>query len=248
MVNSRGFMLAVAAAGSLAAGAVGFAPGIAAGRAPAHAAANGNKSYFAGWVFPQKGATSVTSEFVLPTLQCTSTSTGAGSGSFIYTNVSGKDSLNAATVALYCFGGRPVLVPAVQLGSKVAIDSQKPFPGDLMKATVMTSFTATTATIQDLTKGHTFTLTKSTTGAPSVSAEIGTGSVNKPNTTTVYPITNFGSIHVFAAKVNGKPLGATPGRAFDMVRNNVLLVQTGPLTGGGSAAKHNAFTSTWKHS
>ncbi len=248
MLNSRRFLLACGAAGSLGVAVVGVAPALATGRAPAYAAANGTMSSFAGWVYSQKGATSVTSEYVLPTPHCTSTSTGASAGSFRYTKVSGKSSLNAADVLLYCFSGRPVLAAGVQFGEKVTFDSQKPVPGDLMKATVTSSSTATTATIADLTPGHTFSLTKSASGAPGLTAEIGIDTVLQPGGSGGYPITDFGTIHFSAAKVNGKPLGSTPGHGYNMVSNHQLLVQTGPLTGGGSAAKHNAFTATWKHS
>jgi hypothetical protein len=130
----------------------------------------------------------------------------------------------------------------------VTFDPKKPVPGDLMKATVTTSSTAATATIADLTSGHRFTLTKSIAGAPGLTAEIGTDTVFQPGGASLYPITDFGAVHFSAAKVKGKPLGSTPGRGYNMVSGNQLRVQTGPLTGGGSAAAHNVFTSTWKHS
>jgi hypothetical protein len=241
-------VLALVAAGSLAGAIAGVAPALAAGHAHANAAANGRMNFFAGWVFSQKGATSVTSEYVVPAPHCTSTSTGASAGSFLYTKVSGKSSLNAANVILYCFSGRPVLAAGVQFGDQVTFDSHKPVPGDLMKTTVTTSSTATTASIQDLTAGHAFTLKKSTSGAPGLRAEIGTDTILKPGGASVYPVTDFGTIHFSAGKVKGKALGSTSGRGYDMVSGNQLLVQTGPLTGGGSAARHNAFTATRKHS
>ncbi len=248
MLNIRRSLLVVAAAGSLAAGAVAVAPALAARHASAYAAANGKMSHFAGWVFSQKGRTTVTSEYVVPTLHCASTSTGASAGSFLYTKVSGKSNLNLASVLFYCFSGRPVLAAGVQFGDKVTFDSHKPVPGDLMKATVTTSSTTTAATIADLTPGHTFTLTKSTAGAPGLTAEIGLDAVLQPGGASDYPVTDFGSVHFSAARVKGKPLGSTPGRGYNWVSGNLLRVQTGPLTGGGSAAAHNAFTSTWKHS
>ena len=61
MLNTRRSLLVVAAAGSLAAAAVAVAvtPALAARHTSANAAANGKSTPFGGWVFSQKGATSV---------------------------------------------------------------------------------------------------------------------------------------------------------------------------------------------
>jgi hypothetical protein len=115
--------------------------------------------------------------------------------------------------------------------------------GDLMKATVTTSSTATAATIADLTAGHTFSFKKSGTGGTSFE-ELIVDSAAAMGTTQL-PVANFGKISYSQAAVSGKAIGTvTPRTAVNMqTSTGTLQILTGAITG---TAK-NAFTTTFKH-
>ena len=116
--------------------------------------------------------------------------------------------------------------------------------GDLMKATVTTSATKTTATIADLTAGHTFTFTKSGKGAAALEELIIDDSLVNSSGKQL-PVANFGKISFSSGAVSGKALGSvTPRTAVNMqTSKKVLQILTGALTG----TKKNAFLTTWKH-
>ena len=118
--------------------------------------------------------------------------------------------------------------------------------GDLMKATVTTSATKTTATIAHLTAGHTFRFTKSGTGAAAHQELIIDDSLANSSTGKQLPVANFGKISFSSGAVSGKPLGSvTPRTGVNMqTSKKVLQILTGALTG----TKKNAFLTTWKHS
>ena len=145
---------------------------------------------------------------------------------------------------LVCSNSAALAIPAVTVDGTETNGTQTVHAGDLMKATVTTTATKTTATIADLTKGHTFTFTKSGKGAASfeeliVDTKVGQGA-------TVFPVANFGKISYSNGAVSGKALGSVkPSVAVNMVNSKkVVQILTGPLSG----AKKNAFTTTFKHS
>jgi len=116
--------------------------------------------------------------------------------------------------------------------------------GDLMKATVTISATKTTATIADLTVGHTFKFTKSGTGGTAIDeAIIDSALFNSSN--QQLPVVNFGKISYTNGAVSGKAIGSvTPRMAVNMqTSHGVLQILTGAITG---TAK-NAFLTTFKH-
>jgi hypothetical protein len=206
--------------------------------------ANATNTGLAGWVFGAKAAKSVTAEFKVPTLKCTSKTSGVAPSSVLVTGSTSAAKVSAATVLLACSGGKPLAIPAVIVDNTETNGTQKVHTGDLMKATVTTTATKTTATLADLTKGHTFTLTKSGKGGASfeellVDTKVQMGS-------TVLPVANFGTISYSNGAVSGKALGSVkPSMAVNMVnKKKVLQILTGPLTG----TKKNAFKTTWKHS
>ena len=69
--------------------------------------ANATSTVFGGWVFTPKTATSVTSEFKIPTLKCTSTATGVAPLSAMVTGTSSAPKFSGAGVLLECARGAP---------------------------------------------------------------------------------------------------------------------------------------------
>jgi hypothetical protein len=204
--------------------------------------ANATSTGFAGWAFGAKAAKSVTAEFKIPTLKCTSTTSGVSPGDAQLTGSSASN-VSAAFVLLVCSKGALVTIPGVTVNGTEANSTHVVHPGDLMQATVTASSTAMTATIADLTTGHTFKFKKSGSGGTSIEQLIGDTPVAG---TTQLPIANFGKISYSKAAVGGKAIGTvTPRTAVNMETSaHVLQISTGAISG---TAK-NAFTTTFKHS
>jgi hypothetical protein len=117
--------------------------------------------------------------------------------------------------------------------------------GDLMKATVTISATKTTATIADLTVGHTFKFTKSGTGGTSMDeAIIDDSLVNTSN--QQLPVVNFGKISYTNGAVGGKAIGTVTLRTAVNMQTSASVLQI--LTGAITGTAKNAFTTTFKHS
>ncbi|HEV2375129.1 MAG TPA: G1 family glutamic endopeptidase [Streptosporangiaceae bacterium] len=116
--------------------------------------------------------------------------------------------------------------------------------GDLVKATVVSSTAKTTATLRDLTKGHTFTFTRSGSGAATLEEQFVETTVRLEGVTA--PVANFGKITFIHGAVSGQPLGSvTPREAINMVSSaKVLQIHTGPLFG----PVKGAFNTTFDHS
>jgi len=203
---------------------------------------NVTSTNFGGWAFGVKAAKSVTAEFKVPTLKCTSAPRGIAPSSAMLTGSTSSPKFSSAGVVLLCSNGKPVMVPAVIVNGRQTNSSHVVHTGDLMKTTVTTSSTATAATIADLTTGHTFSFKKSGTGATSLEELIGDFAVGA----TQLPVVNFGKISFSKGAVGGKAIGSvTPRQAVNMQTSaNVLQILTGAITG---TAK-NAFTTTFKHS
>ena len=208
------------------------------------AVANATSTTFGGWVFGVKAAASVTAEFKVPALTCTNTMSGVVVSSAMLTGTSSSPKVNAASVLLACSGGKPLAVPAVFVNSTETDGTQAVHAGDLMKATVVTSTTKTTATIADLTAAHRFKFAKSGAGAASLDERILDSAFAQGG--TLLPVVNFGKISYRKCAVSGKAIGTvTPSTAVNMqTSTGVLQILTRAITG---TAK-NAFTTTWKHS
>jgi len=242
---------AVACAGFAGAGAASAAPGglsgvhfasvLGSSRAPL---VNSVSHGFAGWVFG-KPAAGMTVRFKIPKLTCTSALRGVGPGAFMLTGPKTAPKTNGAGVLLECFNGAPAAAADVIVNNTETLDTTHSlFVGDLMKAVVTTSATVTKATVSDLTSGHTFTFTKSGTGAASLEELIIDDSlVNSSN--QQLPVANFGTITYGMAAVGGVAIGnVTPQTAYDMrTSTNVLQIQTGAIL---TTAK-NTFNTFWKH-
>ena len=207
--------------------------------------ANATSTAFGGWAFFPKGAKSVTVEFKMPTLKCTSATSGIAAVTELFTGSSSSPKFNAAGVGMQCSGGSPAAAAAVVVDGTQTSSTHVLHVGDLMKSTVVTSATKTTATIADLTKGHTFTFTKSGKGAASLQEQIGDIPLVS-STGKQLPVVNFGKISFSAGAVGGKALGSvSPSEAVNMqTSKKVLQILTSAISGTGK----NAFTTTWKHS
>ena len=204
---------------------------------------NATSTGFGGWVFGAKSAKSVTAEFKVPTLKCTSTTSGVAPSSALLTGSSSAAKVSAATVLLVCQSGAPLFIPAVIVNGTETNGTQVVHAGDLMKATVTTSSTATAATIADLTAGHTFSFKKSGTGGTSFEELVVDSAA--ANGSTQLPVVNFGKISYSLASVSGKAIGTvTPRTGVNMqTSGGTLQILTGAITG---TAK-NAFLTTFKH-
>src|SRR5215467_7737688 len=208
------------------------------------AVANATSTTFGGWVLGVKAAASVTAEFKVPALQCTTTMSGVVASSAMLTGSSSSPKVDAGSVLLTCSGGKPLAAPAVFVNSTETDGTQAVHAGDLMKATVVTSTTKTTATIADLTAAHRFKFAKSGAGAASFDERILDSAFAQGG--TLLPVVDFGKISYRKCAVSGKAIGTvTPRMAVNMqTGTGVLQILTGAITG---TAK-NAFTTTWKHS
>ena len=205
--------------------------------------ANATSTGFGGWVFGAKAAKSVTAEFKVPTLKCTSTTSGILPFAALQSGSAASVKTSGGGVALACQGGSPAVAATVVVNNTQSIDQTNVVhAGDLMKATVTISATKTTATIADLTVGHTFTFTKSGTGGTSLDEAIIDSAVGNPQ----LPVVNFGKISYSKGAVGGKAIGTvSPRTGVNMeTSSHVLQISTGAISG---TAK-NAFTTTFKHS
>lgn len=206
--------------------------------------ANQTSPNAAGWVFGLAKATSVTAEFKVPTLKCGTATTGVAPGSVLLTGSSTSPNVNVATLLLACSRGSAVAIPAVLVDGAETNGTQMAHAGDLIKATITTTTTKTTATLADVTTGHAFKLTKSGKGAASIQEQLVDTKVAVSG--KVLPIVNFGKITYSNGAVSGKALGSVkPSVGINMVNTKkVLQILTGALSG----AKKNSFTTTFKHS
>jgi hypothetical protein len=209
-------------------------------------AANGTSTTFGGWTFTPKTAKSVTTEFKVPTLKCTKTATGIGPIAVLITGTSSAQNFNAAGLLLECQSGSPAAAAAVVVDGASTVGTSPLAAGDLIQSTVSTTATKTTVTVADLTKGHTFKLSKSGKGAAALEELIMDDSLANSTTGAQLPVASFGTIGYSSAAVSGKAIGTvTPSMGVNMqTKKKVLQILTGPITG----AKKNAFTTTFKHS
>lgn len=206
------------------------------------AGTNATDTDFAGWTFQK--ASSVTAEFKVPALTCSSSGErGVAPMVAMLTGPASNEKLNVAGILMLCDNGTPFEQPLLGVNSDVTTSGHALAVGDELKVTITTSASATTATVADLTKGHSFVLTASGKGAAAVEAYIIDDSVRTPSGTQL-PLYDFGTLSFTSCAVGGKPIGSVPGQAFNMeTSTRVLQILTGPITG----AQKNAFLTTWKH-
>jgi hypothetical protein len=247
----RKIRTSVAVLGSLLLAAGGAAPALAGNGAPAKLAhttgvrlaiANGTSTKSAGWLFrPAAPPTSVTAEFTVPLLRCTTTLSGFAPIASLSTRAGTFD---FAAVQTLCEIAAERVTPVLVLNNVETNGSNFLFPGDLVKMTATISATKATVTVQDLTKGDRFTFTKSGPGGTGFGAFVGDNRLETPAHAMV-PFVNFGTVTFTNGAVSGKPLGSvTPGKALNKVTaKGVLQILTGPLTG----TNKDSFGTTFKH-
>ena len=209
-------------------------------------AANATSTAFGGWVFGVKAAKSVTAEFKVPTLKCTSATRGILPFAALQSGSANSPKTSAGGVLLVCQGGSPAAAATVIVNNTETNDTTHALHvGDLMKATVTISATKTTATIADLTVGHTFKFTKSGTGGTAIDEAIIDDSLVNTSNNQQLPVANFGKISYSKAAVGGKAIGTVTPRTADNMKTSagVLQILTGAITG----TANNAFPTTFKH-
>jgi len=207
-------------------------------------AAPATSTTFGGWAFAPKAAKSVTAKYKVPKLKCGSASTGVGPIVVFATGKSTAANFNAAGLIMECSSGKQIMQAAVVVDGVAKAGTLAPVVGDLIQVTITSSTTKTTATTKDLTKGHTFTVTKSGKGAAPLQELIIDDSL--ANGSTQLKLANFGKMAFTSAAVSGKAIGTvTPRTQVNMqTSKKVLQILAGPITG----TKKNMFTNTWKHS
>jgi hypothetical protein len=215
--------------------------------APAANVTSATSTTFAGWVFGASATKSVTSEFKVPALKCTSKETGDSPGTVVFTGSSSDAEASLAALVQACVGGKSEAVTEVAVNDTVKEGTKLPHTGDVMEATVTLSSSKITATLADVTKGHTFKLTLSGSGGSSFQEELGTAKVEVESSSgkvKILPVSDFGKITFTDGAIGGKAIGGVkPQVAVNMVTKKVLEVSTGKITG----SKKNSFVNTWKH-
>jgi len=208
-------------------------------------AAPATSTVFGGWAFAPKAAKSVTAEYKVPKLKCGTALSGVGPIVVFTTGTTSAANFNASGLIMECSGGKQVMEAAVVVDGAAKAGTVPPVAGDLIQVTITSSTTKTTATVKDLTKGHTFTVTKSGKGAAPLQQLIIDDSLAN-SAGKQLPLANFGKNTFTSAAVSGKAIGTvTPRTAVNMqTKKKVLQILAGPITG----TKKNMFTNTWKHS
>jgi hypothetical protein len=225
-----------AAAATAAATEAGFAPA----SHPldwGHTGYNINGYNWGGYAATGSGFTSVSATWSEPNATCNSRND-------LYAPWVGIDGYGTSTVeqtgvATDCSSGRAVyqawyeMYPAAPV--YLSTTSYPVAPGNSIHATVTYAGSSRyTLTLQNTSRGWTFTTTKTLNSARRRSAEV---IIESP--TGAYP--NFGSITFTGATVNGATLGSFNPTALDPSANGVYEARTGALSGGTS------FSMTYLH-
>jgi hypothetical protein len=206
-----------------------------------------SQTTFGGWTFGATGSKSVTAEYKIPSLKCTGTTTsGFGPLAAMVTGKSTAAKFSAAGLLMECLSGSPAAAAVVQVNTSVKQGTKGVFVGDLIQATVSTTATKTIATVKDLTKGHTFTVTTSQKTGLALEELVIDDSLVNSSTGKQLPVVNFGKVTFSKASVSTKAIGSVkPQAGFNMAtKKGVLQILTGKITG----TKKNTFLTTWKHS
>jgi peptidase A4-like protein len=205
-----------------------------------------SQTAFGGWTFGATGSKSVTTEFKIPSLKCTKTTSGFGPLAAMVTGKSTAAKFSAAGLLMQCAGGAAAAEALVQVNTSSKAGTKGVFVGDLIQGTVTTTATKTTATVKDLTKGHTFTVTTSQKTGLALEELVIDDSLVSTSTGKQLPVVNFGKVTFSKASVSTKAIGLVkPQAGFNMAtKKGVVQILVGKITG----TKKNTFLTTWKHS
>jgi hypothetical protein len=203
--------------------------------APAHAQVahahgfNINGYNWGGYAAQGSGFTSVSATWVEPSATCSSTND-------LYAPWVGLDGYGSSTVEQTgvqtdCSNGSPVdsmwyeMYPA-----NPVYPSKTTYPvsaGNTIHASVVYSGSTFTLTLQNVSRGWTYTISKSLRSARRLSAEV---IIESP--TAAYP--NFGTVSFTSATVNGTSLGSFSPVAMDPSTGSTYEAHTSALSGGTS--------------
>jgi hypothetical protein len=208
---------------------------------PAHASAVHTRGYningynWGGYAAQGSGFTSVSATWTMPAATCNSQNN-------LYAPWVGLDGYGSSTVEQTgvqtdCSSGSPVdsmwyeMYPASPVYPSAS--TYKVVAGNQIHASVVYSSSKFTLTLQNVSRGWTYTISKSLRSAKRLSAEV---IIESPSGS--YP--NFGTLSFSSATVNGTTLGSFSPVAMDP-SNGVYEAHTSALTGG------NAFSIAWEH-
>ncbi len=224
-----------APAAATASTAVTFAPSHAKVNAATHVRGfNINGYNWGGYAATGSGFTSVSATWTEPTATCSSTND-------LYAPWVGLDGYGSSTVEQTgvqtdCSSGKPVdsfwyeMYPA----NPVYPSGHSVTAGDVITASVTYASSKFTLTLQDVTKGWTYTISKALRSAKRLSAEV---IIESP--TAAYP--NFGTVSFTNCKVNGTTLGSFNPVAMDPSTGSTYEAHTSALSGG------TAFSIAYEH-
>ena len=244
----------VAVTGSLLLALSGTVPALAGSHSGGLALATGarlsvaakSQKTFGGWTFGATGSKTVTTEFKIPSLKCTKTTAGFGPLAAMVTGTTKSEKFSGAGLLMECASGSAAAEAVAQVNTSVKAGTKAVFVGDLIQGTVTTTATKTTATVKDLTKGHTFTVTTSQKTGLAIEELVIDDSLVNSSTNKQLPVVNFGKVTFSKAAVSTKAIGLVkPQAGFNMAtKKGVLQILVGKITG----TKKNTFLTTWKHS
>jgi hypothetical protein len=191
---------------------------------------NINGYNWGGFAATGSGFTSISATWTEPTATCNSTND-------LYAPWVGIDGYGSSTVeqtgvATDCSSGRAVYQAWYEMYPRspvyISTSTYPVSPGNVIHASVSyVSGSSYKLTLQNTSRGWTYTTTKSLSGTSRVSAEV---IIESP--TGAYP--NFGTISFSSATVNGNSLGTYGPVALDPSNNSGYEAHTSALSGGTS--------------
>ena len=241
-----GLAAASTAAVALAALTAGPAAAASSAAAPTHAPAfthrlahAGTNSNWGGYAVTGTTFTSVTGDWVVPSLNCSAT---AGDVSFW----SGLDGWTSSSVeqigldAVCTSGGKIEYNPGVEMYPANSIYfTETVKAGDTMTSVVTTNGSGSfTLVLADPTQGWTKTYKKTLKSAPLSSAEVIVEAIGNQD---ISPCPNFGTVQFSDVTANGADFASAGTVATTNIeRNGTIITQDGALSG-------SSFPVAWKH-
>jgi hypothetical protein len=202
---------------------------------------------WSGYVATGGGFTSVTGNWTVPAVTCTSTS-NQYSSFWIGIDGKGSPSVEQDGTDSDCSDGQPSYYAWYEMfgDSGVADGDSVPLTdhvaaGDAINAQVSVSGSLWTLYLHDATQNWTESIPISWSGAKQLTAEwIAERPELCSNTCTYAALADFGSVTFSGATANGQSLAALNASPFEMTDGSALLALPSGLNGTG-----NGFTDTW---
>ncbi len=194
-------------------------------------------SNWAGYSATGSTFTSVSANWVQPAGSCTSQTTY--SAFWIGIDGDGSNSVEQTGSEVDCTSGVPQyyawyeMYPAAPVNFSNVVE-----PGDHYTSTVSTNAGTFTLVLTDSTQGWTQTITKKSNRAKDASAEI---IAEAPSSSSVLPLTNFGTVDFTGATANSEPIGDFTPDQINMASGTTTKATTSALSGGTD------FSVTWQH-